>query len=106
MISKITPSNSERSAGAFSKGTIARTARRFGMDGALILENVLDAALIARAKQAFGKQYARYLDGNTHRDALMVGDRRLMITIDLEPPFANPRLFANPLILSVMAPML
>jgi ectoine hydroxylase-related dioxygenase (phytanoyl-CoA dioxygenase family) len=103
MISRITPSGSERNAGALSCETIACVAERFRVDGALILANVVDAALIVRLKRAFGKTYARYLDGKSHRGALMVGDRRLMITVDLEPPFDEPQLFANPFILSVMA---
>jgi ectoine hydroxylase-related dioxygenase (phytanoyl-CoA dioxygenase family) len=102
MISKIRPSEEERSIGAFSSGTMARVAQRFRADGVLVLENVVDAALIARARRAFGEAYGRYLDGKKHRDAPMVGDRRLMITVDLEPPFDAPQLFANPWILSVM----
>jgi len=106
MISRITPSEGERSAGALSSETIAHLAQRFHADGALILENVVDAALIARARRTFGRAYAQYLDGNEHPDAPMVGDRRLMITVDLEPPFDDPQLFANPLILSLMEAVL
>ena len=106
MISRITPSESERSAGALSSETIAHLAHRFHADGALILEGVVDPALIARARRTFGRAYARYLDGKEHAEAPMVGDRRLMMTVDLEPPFDDPQLFANPWILSVMDALL
>lgn len=106
MISRIRASESERSAKAFTSETMAKLAQRFDADGALILENVVDTPLIARARRAFGEAYGRYLDGKKHRDAPMVGDRRWMITVDLEPPFDAPQLFANPWILSVMEVLL
>src|SRR4051812_216881 len=99
MISRITPSEAERSAGALNGETIEHASARFRVDGALILEDIVDAALIVRARRAFGERYARYLDGSRHDDALTVGDRRLMITVNLEPPFDEPQLFANPWLL-------
>ena len=42
------------------------------------------------------------MDGRRHDDALRVGDRRLIITINLEPPFNDPQLFANPYLLPVL----
>ena len=44
-----------------------------------------------------------YLEGSDHEDALRLGDRRLMITISLEPPFDDPQLFANPYLLPVLS---
>jgi Phytanoyl-CoA dioxygenase (PhyH) len=102
MISRITPSESERSVGALSSETIEHASRRFRIDGALILDEIVDTALIAQAKRAFGEAYARYLDGDKHDDALTVGGRRLQITVDLEPPFDDPRLFANPWLLPIL----
>jgi ectoine hydroxylase-related dioxygenase (phytanoyl-CoA dioxygenase family) len=72
----------------------------------LILEDVVDPALIVRARRTFGRANARYLDGEEHPDAPLVGGRRPMITVDLEPPFDDPQLFANPWILSLMEAVL
>ena len=46
--------------------------------------------------QAFDQSYSHYLDNSKHEDTLVVGDRRVLMTIRLEPPFDNPCLFANP----------
>jgi ectoine hydroxylase-related dioxygenase (phytanoyl-CoA dioxygenase family) len=69
----------------------------------LIIENIVDSAIIAQARGAFEKRYSHYLDGSNHEDSLRVGDRRLLITITLEPPFDNPRLFANPYLLPLLS---
>jgi len=68
----------------------------------LIIEDIIDVAIIAEARRAFCETYSRYLDGSEHEDALKVGDRRLLITVNLEPPFDNQRLFANPYLLPVL----
>ena len=49
------------------------------------------------------KAYSHYLDGSEHEDALTVGGRRLLITINLEPPFDDPQLFANPYLLPILS---
>ena len=71
-------------------------------DGALVLQDVVDPGLILEARQTFVQRYAGYLNGQEHDDALQVGDRRLMITASLEPPFNRPELFANPWLLQVL----
>ena len=102
-ISRIVPSEAERTAGALGSETIERASRCFRADGALIIEDIVDTAIIAEARRAFDQAYSHYLDGSKHEDALGVGDRRLLITIRLEPPFDDPRLFANPYLLPVLS---
>jgi hypothetical protein len=101
-IARIIPSQTERSAGALGNETVEYASRRFRSDGALIIEDIVDPALIAEARRVFGEAYSKYIDGGEHDDALRVGDRRLIITINLEPPFDNPKLFANPYLLPVL----
>jgi ectoine hydroxylase-related dioxygenase (phytanoyl-CoA dioxygenase family) len=82
--------------------TIERASQRFRIDGALIVEDIVDTAIIAAARQAFGEVYSYYLDGAQHEDALRVGGRRFLITTKLEPPFDDPSLFANPHLLPIL----
>ena len=103
MILRIVPSGGERAAGSLGSETIKEASRSFRIDGALIIEDIVDTAVIAEARRAFGEGYSHYLDGSEHEDALRVGDRRLQITINLEPPFDDPRLFANPYLLPVLS---
>jgi ectoine hydroxylase-related dioxygenase (phytanoyl-CoA dioxygenase family) len=64
-------------------------------EGVLILDDIVSPALIVQARQVFFAKYDRYLDGKKHDDALDVGNRRPMITVDLEPPFDHRELLAN-----------
>jgi ectoine hydroxylase-related dioxygenase (phytanoyl-CoA dioxygenase family) len=103
MILRIIPSEAERAAGSLGGETVEQALRSFRIDGALIIEDIVDTALVAKARRAFAEEYSHYLDGAKHDDALAAGDRRLMITINLEPPFDDSRLFANPYLLSVLS---
>ena len=48
------------------------------------------------------RRILKYLDGCGHDNSLRVGERRLIITINLEPPFDDPQLFANPYLLPIL----
>jgi hypothetical protein len=85
------------------KETIERASRCFRTDGALIIEGIVDTTTIAAARAAFHQAYSHYLDESKHEDALPVGDRRILVTVRLEPPFDDPRLFANPYLLPVVS---
>ena len=102
-LSRIVPLESERTAGALGRETIERASRCFRADGALVIEDVVDGAIIAAAQKAFDQTYSHYLNSSEHEDALNVGDRRMLITIRLEPPFDTPRLFANPYVLPILS---
>jgi hypothetical protein len=106
MISRITPSEEERTAKRFGRGTIAHAAKSVRIAGALILDNIVDGSLVREGRRAFLETYASYLDGGEHDDALRVGGKRLMITVDMEPPFDEPQFFANPWLLQVLRPTL
>jgi ectoine hydroxylase-related dioxygenase (phytanoyl-CoA dioxygenase family) len=102
VLMRITRSDAEEKSGAFSSETLEKTSRCLRAEGALILEDIVNPALIQEAREAFVQRYDPYLDGQKHSDALQVGDRRLMITVDLEPPFERRELIANPWLLSVL----
>jgi Phytanoyl-CoA dioxygenase (PhyH) len=103
MILRIVPSEAERAASELSRETIERASRSFRLDGALIIEDIVDAAVISELRRVFGEAYSQYLDGSVHEDVARVGERRLMIAIALEPPFDDPQLFANPYLLSILS---
>jgi ectoine hydroxylase-related dioxygenase (phytanoyl-CoA dioxygenase family) len=102
MISRIFPSAKEHTSGSFADETIKRGSRSFKTDGALILEDIVDTAIIAEARRQFTESYSRYLNGGEYDDARTVGDGRVYITINLSPPFDSPQLFANPYLLPIL----
>jgi hypothetical protein len=103
MILRIIPSDAERAASELSRETTKRSSRSFRLDGALIIEDIVDGAIVSEARRVIGEAYSHYLDGSLHEDVARVGEGRLMIAIALEPPFDDPQLFANPYLLSILS---
>jgi ectoine hydroxylase-related dioxygenase (phytanoyl-CoA dioxygenase family) len=101
MISRIVLSDAERAAGALQSETIEHASRCFRKEGAIIVEDIVDTALIVRARQAFGAAYAESCC--EREDVARVGGQRFMITVNLEPPFDDPQLFANPYLLPILS---
>jgi ectoine hydroxylase-related dioxygenase (phytanoyl-CoA dioxygenase family) len=95
MIYRCVPSTAERDSGAFCNTTIEEASTCMRRDGAIILEHIIDVDLVSEARQAFVSRYDRYLNEQQHDDALDVGDKRVMITVDVEPPFDSREFFAN-----------
>jgi Phytanoyl-CoA dioxygenase (PhyH) len=102
MISRIAPSEEEWAAKKFRGETIEHAARSVRVAGALIIDNIIDGLLVKEAGRAFLETYSSYLDGRAYDDALQVGRKRIMITVDMGPPFDEPQFFANPWVLQIM----
>jgi ectoine hydroxylase-related dioxygenase (phytanoyl-CoA dioxygenase family) len=100
MISRITPSEPEHAAGTLDGDTLEQASRAFRKQGALILEDVADLTLIGQAREAFWERYGSFCCDRD--DVLKVGGRRFMITLKMDPPFDDPRLFANSYLLPIL----
>src|SRR5262249_20554896 len=101
MISRTTPSEAELAAGTLGSETVEHASRCFRKGGALIVEDIVEGAVIARAREAFGAVYAHFC--SEREDLARGGGRRFMITVNLEPPFDDPQLFANPYLLPILS---
>lgn len=75
---------------------LALAAALFDEYGMLRIDNAYDPAMIERLQQAFFDRYTRYFTEADHPDALRLGDKRYMITLDIEPPFNDPALLSAP----------
>ena len=63
MVVRIVPSEAEHAAGSLGSETIERASRSFRIDGALIIEDIVDTAIIAEARRAFGEGYSSLFGG-------------------------------------------
>jgi tetratricopeptide (TPR) repeat protein len=81
---------------------IVLAALLFRRHGVLLIENVFDVTFIKTLRKAFLEKYAVYLKDQHHADALRVGDKRFMITLDFEVPFNSPELYGNNLITPII----
>src|SRR5207247_8619719 len=103
MIMRITPSETERNAHAFSNATLDKASHCMRMEGILILEDIVNPALIFEPRHAFIQRYDRYPDGRAHDDAMEDGGRRSMIIVDLAPPLDKRDLFPNTCLYPVLS---
>lgn len=106
VVPTVAPSEAERSDGAFAPETVALCDRLMRRHGVLLLRGVFDPASLERCRERFVERYRHYLENRRHEDALRIGDKRLQVTIDLEPPFDAPSLYANPFVLEPMRRLL
>ncbi|MGC1247457.1 MAG: hypothetical protein WA865_14685, partial [Spirulinaceae cyanobacterium] len=61
----------------------------FTENGVLVIKDLFAKDLIAELSQSFSEQYNPYFEDKNHADALEVGVKRKMITINFQAPFNN-----------------
>src|SRR5262249_32258579 len=103
MLPTITVSAEEQTAGQLAPETVAEATHQFFLQGTLVVRKAFPADLLRNLHAAFLQRYQQYLVHQEHPDALTVGDKRYMVTLDFEPPVDTPLLYANPFISAVVA---
>ncbi|MGI9366357.1 MAG: phytanoyl-CoA dioxygenase family protein [Rhizobiaceae bacterium] len=78
----------------------------FKRHGTLMIENAIPPDLVQRCHREFMNSYERYFHDTRHDDALRVGDKRFMITVEFSGGFAKPKMFASPMVMPIMAELL
>tara|TARA_R110000868_G_scaffold55460_10_gene172562 strand:- start:1123 stop:1944 length:822 start_codon:yes stop_codon:yes gene_type:complete len=91
---------------ALPEPVAAHAAARFSEAGVLVVKNLLTPARIASLHAAYSERYGELDHRASGPHIKEVGDRRLMIALDVADDFASPDIFANPVALSVVAPLL
>jgi len=69
--------------------------------GALQLENVFDKELIKEIKNHVLEKYQSYLLPKEYDDCLVLGNKRHMVTLDIDGPINSPKLYDNPTMTAV-----
>ncbi len=78
----------------------------FTENGVLVIKDLFAKDLIAELSQSFSEQYNPYFEDKNHADALEVGVKRKMITINFQAPFNNRDLYGNPFLMHLMKALL
>ncbi|MCB9644694.1 MAG: phytanoyl-CoA dioxygenase family protein [Myxococcales bacterium] len=87
--------------------TLDQMETAFTQAGCLLLEQVFPQATIQQVLRYFLLHYRRFLTPDSyHEDALRVGDERWMVTVKLKGAFADPLLWAHPLIYPLFSRLL
>ncbi|MEN9262367.1 MAG: hypothetical protein Q6L60_15550, partial [Thermostichus sp. HHBFW_bins_43] len=90
MLANLTFSPEEQATQTPQLTTVEQAFQMFVSEGYLLLQEVFAPEAIDTLHRSFLETYSRYCASATHADALLVGNKRVMVTIRLEPPFNNP----------------
>ena len=74
--------------------------------GTMQIDNAFSPAAIERLQAAFFERYTPYFQDDNHPDALRLGDKRYMLTVDMEQPFDDPGLIGSPTLLPILREVL
>ncbi|MEN9221501.1 MAG: phytanoyl-CoA dioxygenase family protein [Thermostichus sp. BF3_bins_97] len=102
MLANLTFSPEEQAAQTPQLTTVEQAFQMFVSEGYLLLQEVFAPEAIDTLHRSFLETYSRYCASATHADALLVGNKRVMVTIRLEPPFNDPLFYAHPLLLPIL----
>jgi tetratricopeptide (TPR) repeat protein len=97
---------SDRAAGVVRPEMTALGAHLFETYGTLQIDNAFAPETIARLHDAFMTRYSSYFREADHPDALYLGDKRYMLTVDLEHPFSDPGVMGAPMVLPIIHSLL
>jgi len=86
----------ENASESVNPDTLLVASELFRVHGFLLLENIFSPDFIKKLHATFIKRYRHYSRDGEFPDALPLGDKRHMITVELKPPFNTPLLYANP----------
>lgn len=101
-VPRVALSSQAQSSGCLEPQTLELMLTLFKRYGVLQVDNVFSRALIERLQKSFAAKYeGHYLDG-AFPEALAVGDKRFMLTLDLDDEFGDPTLIASTLVLPFM----
>ena len=86
---------------ALQRGTLETAARSFDTEGWVLLENAYDPRFIDELRNAFFARHGGWGEAELLAAGSKVGHERYMFALELEPPFLDERLYANPFALGV-----
>lgn len=104
--STVEPSATERADGRWSDAQKGRAIEIFSRLGFLQIDNVIPLELVNALSLAYDERYRGRTDQELAGSSQLVGHRRYMVTVDIEPPFDAPDLYANPFVFPLVTAVL
>ena len=99
-------SNSELASGVLDAGTRLLAWQVFASKGVLVIENAFAPEFIASLRKEFMADYAKHLLDRETDETLKVGDKRILVPIEIVGLFNTPQLYANPFVFPLVQDIL
>jgi len=94
-VPRVNFSRALKAIGSVPDAAIKHACDRFREEGCMVLEDVIDPRVVKRIRDYYVTRYSRYLSGEYFPDAYQVGNRRSMVTADIDGPFNDRWIYAN-----------
>ncbi len=88
----------EKKGNTFSSEKVDTATSLFNKYGALVVEDVFDVDMLQAIKKMILDKYDAYFEPKDYDDCLRLGDKRHMVTLDIEGPINSPNLYDNPFV--------
>jgi hypothetical protein len=102
---RVTISDEERD-GEPAPEAVARACAHLLRSGAVVVDNLLPRALVERLAAAYFERYPALAPAHVDGEQYLTGPRRVMHPVPLAAPFDDPRLWASPFLLQLLAALL
>ena len=90
----------------FPEKKLDKICQLFSQKGCLLIENAFPKKLIHKFYEAYIEEYKCFFHEKNDSQTLKVGQKRIMITLDLRPPFNTPIFYANPFVMPILQNLL
>lgn len=78
----------------------------FRKHGTLVIENLFSQERIQKIQKLVMEEYDQYFEEKDHEDALRIGDKRYMITLEVKGSMNSPSIYAPPMLTALLEDML
>ncbi|GAB5528391.1 MAG: hypothetical protein Roseis3KO_01680 [Roseivirga sp.] len=96
----------EKREGKLDREKLASILTEVRKQGYVVLKNVFSRTKIEQLNANLTRDYSDYFESKDHEDALKVGSKRFVVTIDVKDDFNAPEIYCNPLILEILSHLL
>ena len=103
---RISLTKQEQHSGQLAPDTLSLVVDLFKQYGVVQIDNMFNLNTIKNLKNEFQIKYAEYINENERSDVLRVGERRFMLTLELDKFFGSEELIAPKRTLSIMQQIL
>ncbi|MGB1257702.1 MAG: phytanoyl-CoA dioxygenase family protein [Thiolinea sp.] len=96
----------ERTQNVVASEKVDLATRMFREYGYTVIQNVFDKNKIEEISQAVFERYNNYFEDRFYEDNLILGDKRRMVTLDINDVFNDPTVYGSPIIDGMMGTLL
>jgi hypothetical protein len=105
-ISTIHFTDDERNSGVCDEKKLRESVQSFHTDGVVILENIISRELISSLHQEYVNRYQGYFKEDLYDDVLHVGNKRMMLQVEIDGVFNDRNVYLHPLMETIVLNLL